>query len=261
MKDNEVINWILIRLLFRVSVEGQQHLPNSGPFIITPNHASPLDPPLLAFSLPLAMLQNTYWAGKQSTVLRNRLRRFLSWLTRVIPIIDDRTSLSVGVIILDWAKNLVWFQEGDRSLDGKLQDFKPGVAVLLTRCNVPVETQYATQPLFTFSGFRRCRAVPKADRTSTPGFSGHPGERGVPKRATLGRRYGAGRFVGGFGCSHECIFDRWSCRDAINQLFQFTYGGNSVGDFPESAVSQAGDSGSSEKFTQRFQASLHPLTL
>ncbi len=138
MKDNEVINWILIRLLFRVSVEGHQNLPNSGPFIITPNHASPLDPPVLAFSLPLAMLQNTYWAGKQSTVLRNRLRLFLSWLTRVIPIIDDRTSLSAGVIILDRAHNLVWFPEGERSLDGTLKDFKPGVAVLLTRCNVPV---------------------------------------------------------------------------------------------------------------------------
>lgn len=133
-----VINRISIRILFRVAVDGYQHLPASGPFIVTPNHTSPLDPPLLAFALPLAMLQNTYWAGKQSTVLRNRRRRLMSWLTRVIPISDDRTSLAAAVIILEHGHHLVWFPEGERSIDGQLQKFKPGIATLLTRCDVPV---------------------------------------------------------------------------------------------------------------------------
>jgi len=66
-----VVNWVLIRLLFRVSVDGQKHLPVVGPFIVTPNHASPLDPPVLAAVLPLNTLHRTYWAGKKSTVLPN----------------------------------------------------------------------------------------------------------------------------------------------------------------------------------------------
>lgn len=133
-----VVNWVLIRLLFRVSVDGLRNLPVVGPFIVTPNHASPLDPPVLAAVIPLNTLQRTYWAGKQSTVLRNRLRRILSWLTRVIPISEDRTSLASAVTILKLGNNLVWFPEGKRSLSGQLQEFRPGIAMLLTQCDVPV---------------------------------------------------------------------------------------------------------------------------
>lgn len=133
-----VITWVLVRLLFRFSVEGRGHLPACGPFIVTPNHSSPLDPPVLGAALRLGMLQNTYWAGKQSTVLRNRLRRILSWITRVIPIDDDATALAVAVTVLEQGNSLIWFPEGKRSLDGQLQDFKPGIAHLLTRCDVPV---------------------------------------------------------------------------------------------------------------------------
>ena len=132
------VNWVLIRILFRFSVEGRDFLPAARPFIVAPNHASSFDPPLLAAALPLAMLQETYWAGKQSTVLRTRLRRVLSWLTRVIPISDEISALSPGVTILKQQNNLVWFPEGKRSLDGQLQEFKPGIALLLTRCDVPV---------------------------------------------------------------------------------------------------------------------------
>jgi len=133
-----VVNWILTRLLFRVSVAGLEHLPVSGPFVVTPNHTSPLDPPILATIIPLAVLQRTYWAGKESTVLQNRLRRFMSWLTRVIPISEDRTALAAALTILEQRYNLIWFPEGERSSDGQLHDFKPGIAILLTRYDVPV---------------------------------------------------------------------------------------------------------------------------
>jgi long-chain acyl-CoA synthetase len=131
-------NWCIVRLLFRLSVRGREHLPVAGPFLLTPNHASPLDPSVLAAALPLKLLQNTYWAGKESTVLRNPVRRALSRLTRVIPIAEDKSSLSAGTILLERGHGLVWFPEGKRSLDGRLQPFKPGIALLLARCDVPV---------------------------------------------------------------------------------------------------------------------------
>lgn len=133
-----VVNWVAVRLLFRLSVEGRNHLPSHGPFIITPNHASPLDPPLLGAALPLLILQQTYWAGKESTVLRNWPRKIISWIARVIPIDDDCTALAPAVTVLEQGDKLIWFPEGKRSLDGQLQEFKPGIAHLLTRCDVPV---------------------------------------------------------------------------------------------------------------------------
>jgi long-chain acyl-CoA synthetase len=132
------VNWILIRLLFRVSVEGSEHLPVSGPFVVTPNHASPLDPPVLAAAISLTVLQNTFWAGKQSTVLRNGLRRCMSWFTRVIPIHEDRTAVAAAITSLEHGHNLIWFPEGERSLNGQLHHFRSGIAILLSRCDVPV---------------------------------------------------------------------------------------------------------------------------
>jgi long-chain acyl-CoA synthetase len=133
-----LVNWLAVRLLFRFSVEGRHHLPASGPFILAPNHASPLDPQFLGAGLPLALLQHAYWAGKESTVLKTWLRRTLSWCARIVPIANDATALAPAVTILQRGDTLIWFPEGARSLDGELHEFKAGVAWLLTKCDVPL---------------------------------------------------------------------------------------------------------------------------
>lgn len=133
-----IFNWCLVRLLFRLTVRGRKYLPTEGPFLLTPNHASPLDPPVIAAAMPLTLLQNTFWAGKKSTVSRNWARRVLSRLTRVIPVAEDKSSVFVGTALLDEGRGLVWFPEGRRSLDGRLDRFKPGIALMLDHCDVPV---------------------------------------------------------------------------------------------------------------------------
>lgn len=40
--------------------------------------------------------------------------------------------------MLDQGKNLVWFPEGEPSRTGELQQFRPGVGLLLKRFRVPV---------------------------------------------------------------------------------------------------------------------------
>lgn len=137
-----LVIWLSVRLLFRFSVEGRHHLPASGPFILAPNHASPLDPQILGAGLPLALLRHTYWAGKESTVLKTWMRRNLSWIARIVPIANDATALAPAVKILEQGDKLIWFPEGARSLDGELHEFKPGVAWLLTKCDVPIVPVY-----------------------------------------------------------------------------------------------------------------------
>jgi 1-acyl-sn-glycerol-3-phosphate acyltransferase len=41
----------LFKLLFRLKIKGQQHLPKEGPFIVASNHASYLDPILLGLAV------------------------------------------------------------------------------------------------------------------------------------------------------------------------------------------------------------------
>lgn len=137
-----VVNWLAVRLLFRFSVEGLEHLPASGPCIITPNHASPLDPQFLGAALTLGLLRRAYWAGKESTVLKTRLRRTLSWASRIVPIADDVTAFAPAIIILEQGDVLFWFPEGARSRDGEVHEFKPGAVQLLTKCHVPIVPVY-----------------------------------------------------------------------------------------------------------------------
>ena len=70
--------------------------------------------------------------------------RFLSRLGKILPVEPTRaarSSLAFGATILKNKKNLVWFPEGERSANGKLQDFKPGIGMLLEHfptCVIPV---------------------------------------------------------------------------------------------------------------------------
>ena len=62
--------------------------------------------------------------------------RFLSRLGKILPVEPTRaarTGLALGAVVLKSGKNLVWFPEGERSLTGELQPFKPGIGMLLER--------------------------------------------------------------------------------------------------------------------------------
>jgi len=137
----------LMRLLFRVRVEGRENLPNDRPWVLTPNHVSYLDAFVLANALNWEQLRNTYWAGWNEIVAANSFMRFLSRLGRILPVEPTRaarTGLALGAIVLQEGKNLVWFPEGGLSLTGEPQVFKPGIGMLLEHfptAVVPVSIQ------------------------------------------------------------------------------------------------------------------------
>jgi long-chain acyl-CoA synthetase len=59
----------------------------------------------------------------------------------VVPVDPERagvSSLAFGAAVLARGKNLVWFPEGERSRNGRLQPFKPGIGMLLNHFRVPV---------------------------------------------------------------------------------------------------------------------------
>lgn len=132
---------LLALTLFRLEVTGRRHLPEEGNFIIVPNHASVLDPFALAAALDFGVLRNTFWAAWTGMAFVNPLFRAVSRLAQALPIEADRaafSSLALAEIALGDGRNLVWFPEGGRSHTGMLQPFKPGIGLLLTKCDVPV---------------------------------------------------------------------------------------------------------------------------
>jgi len=140
------VNRVLMRLLFRVRAEGLERLPKDRQWVLTPNHVSYLDPFAIAALLDWSQLSNTYWAGWSGIIFANPLMRFLSRLGKILPVEPARaarSSLAFGAIILKKKKNLVWFPEGERSASGKLQEFKPGIGMLLEHFPVSVIPVFA----------------------------------------------------------------------------------------------------------------------
>ena len=82
-----------------------------------------------------------YWAGWTGIVFADPVRRALARLVQAIPIDPQRgaaSSLALGGAVLKRGMGLVWFPEGRRSEDGKLQPFMPGLGMLLEHFSVPV---------------------------------------------------------------------------------------------------------------------------
>jgi long-chain acyl-CoA synthetase len=130
----------LFRTVFRVRVQGLEHLPKEGPYLMTPNHESYLDPFAIAAVLPWPRLRNLHWAGWVGLLFRGPFTRLFSRIFQVVPVDPEHgltSTLTLGRAILERGAPLVWFPEGQRSVDGRLHDFLRGVGLLLERTAVP----------------------------------------------------------------------------------------------------------------------------
>ena len=137
----EILVRAALRWGFALRVEGLAHLPQSGPILICPNHASYLDPFALGAAMPRARLRNTCWGGWTGVAFTTRLRRLFSRIAHVIPVDPDRavsSGLAMAGMALERGWCLVWFPEGARSHDGALQRFLPGIGALVERHPVPI---------------------------------------------------------------------------------------------------------------------------
>lgn len=135
------LNRLAARRIFGLRVEGAEHLPAEGPFVIAPNHVSYLDAFAVGAALGYRHLEQTHWAGWAGTAFGNPVTRAFSRLARVVPIDPERaglSSLAFSAAVLDRNRNLVWFPEGERSPTGDLQQFRPGIGLLLKHFRVPV---------------------------------------------------------------------------------------------------------------------------
>jgi long-chain acyl-CoA synthetase len=81
-----VIDWLVMRGLFRLHPVGVERLPATGPFVITPNHVSYLDALAIAAALPWHRLRDVYWAGDVLRLFSNPLSRLFSRIIHLFPV-------------------------------------------------------------------------------------------------------------------------------------------------------------------------------
>lgn len=146
-----MLYWLLKRVLigpamrtvFRPTVEGLEHVPDSGPAILAINHLSYSD----WLFVPLVLERRVTFVAKSEYFttpgIKGRMQKSFFSGTGQVPI--DRTSgsaaagaLATGKRILAQGELFGIFPEGTRSPDGRLYKGKTGVARLALESGAPV---------------------------------------------------------------------------------------------------------------------------
>lgn len=133
---------ILFRLLWIRKVTGLEDLPKEGPFIIAPNHSSYLEHFLIgSVVIPEFEHHINFLAKKEHFEgFQRHWHRLWKAYTCYIPIdrAKGRKALEEAKDILKKGEILVIYPEGTRTLTGKLQRGKTGIARLALWTKVPV---------------------------------------------------------------------------------------------------------------------------
>jgi long-chain acyl-CoA synthetase len=134
----------LLRLLFglfcRFRVHGLHHVPDRGPYLITPNHASYIDAFAVGAALPFRMIRHLHFLGFQQ-FFHTPVTAMFGRAYRVIQVDTEAylfQALRAAAHVLRQGEILCIFPEGARSIDGEIKPFKKGGAILAKEMNLPM---------------------------------------------------------------------------------------------------------------------------
>jgi 1-acyl-sn-glycerol-3-phosphate acyltransferase len=166
IRATDGVGRFIYRGFARVRLSGLDDLPAGGPVLITSNHVSNADPPLIAAFLTPALGRRIHWLGKQEALDWPVLGWFFGQ-NAVIGI--ERGAADVEAFrsarrVLDEGHVLCVFPEGTRSPSGGLQAGKDGATVLAMRTG-------ATILPVGIAGTRR--VWPRGQRMPHPGGTVH----------------------------------------------------------------------------------------
>ncbi|WP_345618867.1 lysophospholipid acyltransferase family protein [Streptomyces ziwulingensis] len=133
----------IMRLMFRLRVEGVENIPGEGPVILAGNHVTFID----SMILPLVSRRQVHFIGKDEYVTGKGLKgRLMAWFftgVGMIPVDRDGANggvaaLMTGRRILEEGRVFGIYPEGTRSPDGRLYRGRTGIARLTLMTGAPV---------------------------------------------------------------------------------------------------------------------------
>ncbi len=145
-----------IATLFRVRVEGREHVPRTGPVVLVPNHTSFLDPPIVGWGSPRPVRFMARASLGNSRILK-------WWMAQVGVVLIDRdaparTTFGESLKLLVRGDLMAVFPEGTRSRDGRLAEFKKGILMLLDKSGA---IAVPTGIIGAFEAWPRHRKLPR----------------------------------------------------------------------------------------------------
>ena len=123
---------LLLRPGVKVTIEGVEHFPARGPYLICPNHQSYLDPFFVMAALPYRLARQMFFVGA-SEYFETSVTRWLARQVNLVPVDPDAalvSAMQAGAAGLRDGRILVLFPEGERAIDGTVRNFKKGAAIL-----------------------------------------------------------------------------------------------------------------------------------
>ena len=126
----------LCRAYFSLDLRGIEHIPVDGPLIITPNHQTFADPPLVTIPVRRPIYYMAWNRLFAVPVLGRLIRRLRAFPVEIQT--SDGRAVREAVRLLRAGEALMMFPEGGRTPDGRLQPFKLGAFRLAVAHDTPV---------------------------------------------------------------------------------------------------------------------------
>ena len=126
----------LCRAYFSLDLRGIEHIPAEGPLIITPNHQTFADPPLVTIPVRRPIYYMAWNRLFAVPVLGRLIRRLRAFPVEIQT--SDGRAVREAVRLLRAGEAVMMFPEGGRTLDGRLQPFKLGAFRLAVAHDTPV---------------------------------------------------------------------------------------------------------------------------
>ena len=122
-----------LRLLYRIQVEGLEHLPRQGGVVIASNHISIFDTLLIPYTILLAQGCHIVWAPAKEELFRIPILRHLLASWGAFPVRRGKGDLRAMRQMISHmsTEKVMLFPEGTRSPDGRLQAGKRMVGKLM----------------------------------------------------------------------------------------------------------------------------------
>lgn len=130
----------LCQALYRIQISGLEKIPQDKPFILSPNHQSFMDAPLILSYFPYRIFRKMFYVGT-SEIFGQGIRRRIARSVKLVPIDPDANlvpAMRAGAYGLRHGDALVLYPEGERSITGEPRTFKKGAAILATHVQVPI---------------------------------------------------------------------------------------------------------------------------
>lgn len=132
----KVISWFFFKFIFGLQVEGREHIPKKGSFILVANHSSVFDGFILVSSIKpkITFLSADY-------LFKKSFYGFILRGLRAIPVQrsgSDIAALKKSIKILRYGGVLGIFPEGGIKKTGNHFSAKAGAAYLALKTNVPI---------------------------------------------------------------------------------------------------------------------------